>query len=388
MRDELPDGVELVDLGSHRLRDLARPDRVFQVGAPGLADQFPPLRSLDAFPGNLPVQLTSFVGRDDELKSLAGVLQTARLVTLTGVGGVGKTRLAIQVAAEVLPGSGTGRGCASWRLPTTPRPWCSSSPRPLVRSRAPGAPWSRASSSSSARSSCCSCSTTASTCSTPPSARRRRARVVPRRTDRRNESRGLGRRRRAGVAAARAGDARGRAATRSAPGDVGPAVCRARGRGAPVVRARREQRAAVAEICRRLDGIRSRSSSRPRVASMSPAEIASRLDERFRLLTGGRRTAVERHQTLRATVDWSYSLLDERERLVFDRLGVFAGGFDAPSRRSRHFGRRHRGVGHRRCARRPRRQVARRSGGDRRRYNQVRDARDTPSLRARTARRA
>ena len=85
---------------------------------------------------------------------------------------------------------------------------------------------------------------------------------------------------------------------------------------------------------------------------MSPAEIAARLDERFRLLTGGRRTAVERHQTLRATVDWSYSLLADTNRRVFDRLGVFAGSFDARGRGGGRRGRRRRGVGRRRRARR------------------------------------
>ncbi len=86
------------------------------------------------------------------------------------------------------------------------------------------------------------------------------------------------------------------------------------------------------EICRRLDGIPlAIELAAARVVSMSPSEIRGLLDERFRLLTGGRRTAVERHQTLRATVDWSYSLLGERERAVFDRLGVFAGSFDAPA---------------------------------------------------------
>jgi class 3 adenylate cyclase len=102
-RDELPADVELVDLGEHRLRDLSRPERVFQVEAAGLDQDFARLRSLDSFPGNLPVQVTSFVGRDEELRSLAVALDDARLVTLTGVGGVGKTRLAIHAAADMLP---------------------------------------------------------------------------------------------------------------------------------------------------------------------------------------------------------------------------------------------------------------------------------------------
>ncbi len=101
--DELGDSVELVGLGEHRLRDLAQPVEVFQVVAPGLAREFPALQSLDALPGNLPVQHSSFVGREREVAELAGLVREARMVTLTGVGGVGKTRLACQVAAEVAP---------------------------------------------------------------------------------------------------------------------------------------------------------------------------------------------------------------------------------------------------------------------------------------------
>jgi predicted ATPase len=86
--------------------------------------------------------------------------------------------------------------------------------------------------------------------------------------------------------------------------------------------------AAVVEVCHRLDGIPlALELAAARVAALTPAEIAGLLDERFRLLTGGRRTAVERHQTLRAAVDWSYGLLSDSERVVFDRLAVFAGGF-------------------------------------------------------------
>jgi len=96
---ELLTGTELVDLGEHRLRDLDRPLRVFQVGE----GRFPALRTLDAFPGNLPLQLSSYIGREKELERAAAALADSRIVTLTGVGGVGKTRLALQVAAEVLP---------------------------------------------------------------------------------------------------------------------------------------------------------------------------------------------------------------------------------------------------------------------------------------------
>jgi hypothetical protein len=104
----LVSGVDLVDLGEHRLRDLSGTHRLFQLRADGLVERFPPLRILDAVPGNLPVPMTSFVGRDAEVIEVVGLVHTRRVVTLTGVGGVGKTRLALQVAAAVLPEFGDG----------------------------------------------------------------------------------------------------------------------------------------------------------------------------------------------------------------------------------------------------------------------------------------
>ncbi len=108
VRDDLPDGCALVDLGEHRLRDLARPVRIFQLAGPGLRAEFPPLRTLEAFAGNLPVQLSSFVGRAGELGQVAAAMQRSPLVTVTGPGGVGKTRLALQAAADQLPSFSDG----------------------------------------------------------------------------------------------------------------------------------------------------------------------------------------------------------------------------------------------------------------------------------------
>jgi class 3 adenylate cyclase len=102
VEESLPTGLDLADLGEHRLRDLSRPERIFQLRGPGCDTQFPPLRSLDAARTNLPVQLTSFIGREKDVKAVDALLGEHRMVTLTGVGGVGKTRLALQVAAEVL----------------------------------------------------------------------------------------------------------------------------------------------------------------------------------------------------------------------------------------------------------------------------------------------
>ena len=99
----MPAGCGLLDLGEHRLRDLARPVHVFQLTAPSLRSEFPPLRSLEAFAGNLPIQLSSFVGRADELAELVTAVRRSSLVTVAGVGGVGKTRLALHAAAQLVP---------------------------------------------------------------------------------------------------------------------------------------------------------------------------------------------------------------------------------------------------------------------------------------------
>ena len=102
VRDNLPENTELLDLGEKRLKDLLRAERLSQLNAPGLPASFPPLKTLDAFPNNLPMQLTTFIGREQEIAEIKGELEVHRLVTLTGSGGTGKTRLSLQVAAELL----------------------------------------------------------------------------------------------------------------------------------------------------------------------------------------------------------------------------------------------------------------------------------------------
>ena len=110
VRDSLPDGSTLTDLGVHRLKDLGRPERIFQLTAPGLPSEFPALRSLGhpALLNNLPAELSTFVGRATELKEVSALVESSRLVTLTGAGGSGKTRLGLQAAAELLDGTGDG----------------------------------------------------------------------------------------------------------------------------------------------------------------------------------------------------------------------------------------------------------------------------------------
>ena len=330
--DPLGADVSFTDLGDHQLRDLARAEHVFQIGADGLPADFPPLRSLDAFPGNLPSRATSFVGRDADLVKVATALEHAPLVTLTGVGGVGKTRLALQVAAEVVPHYPDG----AWLCELA----AADSPDALAQIVAAslGAPLR----SGVDPADCIA-----------DFLRPRRLLLVLDNCEHLIDA--------AGTLAERViqhcPDVRIVATSREGLAVDGEQVIPLRSLTVPadtadpdaiaasaavqlfVERARSAKSdftlrpvdvPAVAEVCRRLDGIPlAIELAAARVVAMAPSEIAGLLDERFRLLTGGRRTAVERHQTLRATVDWSYSLLDERDRTVFDRLGVFAGTFDA-----------------------------------------------------------
>jgi predicted ATPase/class 3 adenylate cyclase len=331
VRDSLPVSVELVDLGEHALRDLARPERVFQVAHPGLEREFARLVSLDAFGGNLPVQVTSFVGRDDDVTRIVGMLDEVSLVTLIGTGGVGKTRLAVQVAAEALPRFADG----AWLCE--------------LAAADDGDTMSQV---VAATLGCLQHAGLSLADSIVEYVKVRELLLVLDNCEHLLDD--------AGALA----DAMLRvcprvtvlATSREALDVAGERVVRVRSLDAPSVLAAGEelvqsaavelfadrcldagvelawdasQWAAVGEICRRVDGIPlAIELAAARTVSMSPVDIAAHLDERFRLLTGKRRGRVERHQTLRATVEWSYQLLDSDERLIFDRLGVFAGSLD------------------------------------------------------------
>jgi class 3 adenylate cyclase len=165
-RGHLPAGASLADLGVHRLRDLSEPLRVFQVVGDGLPSHFPPLLSMDAFPGNLPLQVSSFIGREVELARVAKALGEARVVTLSGVGGVGKTRLALRAAAEELPRYREGAWLVELQAVRDPEAVAARWRRRSDWRIGPAsAPWRRSSSSCNPNS-CSSYWTTASTCST------------------------------------------------------------------------------------------------------------------------------------------------------------------------------------------------------------------------------
>ncbi|MSO79561.1 MAG: adenylate/guanylate cyclase domain-containing protein [Acidimicrobiia bacterium] len=331
-RDDLGTEVDLVDLGEHRLRDLGRPERIVQVNHPDLPSDFPPLRSLDAYPGNLPVQRSAFIGRREELAEVRAALDGSPVVTLTGVGGVGKTRLALQVAADVVTRFPDG----AWFVDLGPVLDAGFVPATVSASLA----------------------------------------LPERRRGTLEESivAALGKKRLLVVldncehvvdAVAALVDMLVEscpgvsvlASSREALGVEGELTYEVRPLPTPaagqeialdalmendairlfVERARAVKRGfaltddtapVVAELCQRLDGIPlAIELAAARLQLMAPAEVLARLDERFGLLTGGRRTVLERHQTLRGAIDWSYTLLDPGEQLLFARLSVFAGGF-------------------------------------------------------------
>jgi predicted ATPase len=332
VRDSLAPPVTLLDLGEHRLRDLSRPEHVFQVCARGLESEFGPLASLDAFPGNLPVVRTPLVGRHREVREVSGLLESDRLVTLTGVGGVGKTRLALQVAAEVLDRFPQGVWLVSLAPIRDPA---------LVPDAVAAAVGVRDQPGRSLVEVLCdalehrqlllvldNCEHVIGVV----------AQVADRLLDRCGDLRLLTTSREAlGI------DGEYRWPTPSLP-VAGTAVrdptelvgveavqlfverARAVRRDFSVTS---ENGAAVAEICDRLDGIPlAIQLAAARVSVLAPQDILRRLDQRFRLLTGGSRTALERHQTMRAAIEWSYALLDEAEQQLFRRLSIFSGGFD------------------------------------------------------------
>jgi predicted ATPase/class 3 adenylate cyclase len=333
VRDSLPTGAALRDLGVHRLKDLGRPEQIFQLEAAGLAAGFPPLRSLDnpALPNNLPAQLATFIGRDRELSQLRALVASSRLVTVTGAGGSGKTRLGLQVAAELLDGSGDGVWLVELAAVTDENAVAPAVARALGIGEPRGRPALDTLLDALAPQDILivldNCEHLIGACAKIADAIVARCpRVHLLATSR--EPLGIGGETiyrvpslslpgpsEAGAAAAESSDA------------VALFVERARAQGTGLHLD--EQTAPVlVSICRQLDGMPlAIELAAARLRSMSLSDLHDRLGQRFRLLTGGSRTASERQQTLRATVDWSYSLLTGTEQLLLRRLSVFAEGF-------------------------------------------------------------
>jgi predicted ATPase/class 3 adenylate cyclase len=332
LAEDLPSGATLRDLGLHRLKDLQRAERIYQLVHPALPADFPSLPSLNALPNNLPQQTTSFVGRVRELAEIHRLLKTTRLLTITGSGGAGKTRLALQVAAEQLTGEGDG----VWLVPLA----AVAEPEGVAPAVA-GALQVRE---------------TAGVPLTDALVRHLEGKRLLLILD--NCEHLLD------ACAALADSLLARCpglrilATSQEPLDVAgevvyqiPPLSIPQERHIPLAehlseyeavrlfteRARAvrsdfavtpENASALVRICRQLDGMPlALELAAARVNVLSVKQLSERLRDRFRLLTGGARTALPQHQTLRAAIDWSYALLAEEERRLFSRLSVFTGPF-------------------------------------------------------------
>lgn len=331
VRDHLPADLSLLDLGQQRLKDLVRPEQIFQLAALDLPNEFPALKSLNTLPNNLPLQITNFIGRERELQEANQLLSSTRLLTFIGPGGTGKTRLSLQVAAEQLSHFKDGVWLVELAPITDPAHILQSIASTFNVREQLGMPLQEIVldylRSKHLLLILDNCEHLIEAC----------AQLV-------------------GQFLRSCPQIKVLASSRESLGITGETVYRVPSLVAPkqtevtrealegyesvqlfVERARAansrfeltEQNAsAVAQICSRLDGIPlALELAAARCAVFSVEQIAARLDDRFKLLTGGSRTALPRQQTLRALIDWSYDMLSQDEHTLFRRLSVFAGGW-------------------------------------------------------------
>jgi predicted ATPase/class 3 adenylate cyclase len=338
VRDVLPPEQSLRDLGEHRLRDLARPERVFQLTAPGLRERFPDLRSLSVLPNNLPRMLNAFVGREREIDEITALVQGNPLVTMVGAGGLGKTRTSLQVAARMLDGAGDG----VWFVELAPLSSGDYIPSTIAHALGftlpnEGDPLDNLVRALKPR----HLLLILDNCEHLLGAVARVASALLRSCQRLSIL--ASSRQALGVA----GEITYRMPTLAVPSASAPDALTAAdaARYAAIALFVERTRAVdqqfvltddnvhvIADICRRLDGIAlAIELAASRVKILSPRQLRDRLDERFRVLTGGNRDALPRQQTLRALIDWSHDLLEERERVVFRRLSIFVNGFSFES---------------------------------------------------------
>ena len=323
--------LALRDLGDHRLKDLVRPEHVFQLVAPDLPADFPPLRSLNAFPNNLPVQLTSFIGRERELADAKRLLMSTRLLTVIGPGGTGKTRLSLQLAADCLPAFADG----VWVVELAPL-----ADPALVLQTIASALGVREQMGMPLMEACLNylrakhlllmldnCEHLVAACArladqflhASPGlkiiASSREPLGIPGETVFRVPSLALP-------------DPAQVTRAAVAPFESVQLFLERAIAANPKLTLTDKNAAAVVQICRRLDGIPlALELAAARVSVFSLEQIAARLDDRFKLLTAGSRTALPRQQTLRALIDWSFDILGEPERALLERLSVFSGGW-------------------------------------------------------------
>ena len=319
-------GVDLIDLGPRRLRDLPTSVEVFQVQADSLRTDFPPLRALDAGPGNLRPAPTSFIGRESELDEVQAAVKAHRLVTLTGVGGVGKTRLALEVAAHLADEFPDGVWFFELAAVTDPAAVPDAVAAVLGVTQQSGKTVSDSvATAQEGRIRLLvfdNCEHVLDAAAEMVEAILASATVTILATSR--EGLGVG-----DEQLWRVPSLDVNSGTESAA--VNLFLDRAQSVVSDFSLAQPGEADAVVEICRRLDGIPlAIELAASRMASMTASEVRDRLDQRFRLLVGSRR-GLARHHTLRHAVAWSYDHLDDAEKPLLERCSVFAGGFDLQS---------------------------------------------------------
>jgi predicted ATPase/class 3 adenylate cyclase len=336
VNDLLPEEIQLRDLGQHRLKDLDRSEHIFQLTHPSLLADFPPIYSIDEYPNNLPVQLTSYIGREHEMAEAKRLLSTTRLLTLIGPGGTGKTRLALQLAAELLVSEENSYPQGVWlaEFGTVGDPELVVETVASIfnlRQQANSPPLQKMLSSYLKGKQLLlvmdNCEHLIQACAELADYLLRSCPKVKIIASSR-EALGI------------SGETIFSVPSLSLPGlaQTSPAellkfesvqlfVERASA-AQPQFQLTEENAPAITRICRRLDGIPlALELAAARVKMFTPEQIAARLDDRFRLLTGGSRTALPRQQTLSALIDWSYDLLSDEEQSLLRSLSVFVGGW-------------------------------------------------------------
>jgi predicted ATPase len=317
-------GVDLIDLGPRRLRDVPMPIGMYQVSAPGLRIDFPALRALDTTAGNLRAPTTSLIGREKTLADIQAAVKAHRFVTLTGVGGVGKTRLALDAAARLTDDFPDGAWLFELAAVTDPAAVPDAVAAVLGVSQQPGKTVSESVTVALVDrvrllvfDNCEHVLDAAADLIEAILAHSATIRVLA------TSREGLG------VPDEQVLPVRSLDATSGIDSAaVRLFVERAQGIAPGFSMLDGDEASAVVEICQRLDGIPlGIELAASRMASMTAAEMRDRLDQRFRLLVGARR-GLERHHTLRHAVAWSYDLLDDVEKIVLQHCSVFAGGFD------------------------------------------------------------
>ena len=334
IENELPEGASLQSLGEHRLKDLQHPEQIFQLSHRDLPSDFPPLKSLDDLPNNLPIQLTSFIGRESEIAEVEGLLAETRFLTLTGSGGCGKTRLGLQVAAGLVEQFPDG----VWVVELA-----SLSDPDLVPQETASVLGVREGQSGSLMDTLLNylksrgmllmldnCEHLIDACRTLADTLLRSCPNLKILAASR-EALGIAGERAWRVPSLSLPDPQNletlKASTLTQYEAVRLFIDRAVAVQSSFAVTERNA-SALAQLCHRLDGIPlALELAAARAKVLSVEEISARLDDRFRLLTGGSRTALPRQQTLRSAIDWSYNQLSEKERVLFNRTSVYMGGW-------------------------------------------------------------